>query len=451
MENPLTIDIGSEGGVLGSMLMDRKMIPGVREVIQDRFYFTKIEHQILFAVLCDLHENTDPNIEWDLVLVRDVLRQEGTLSAIGGVECLVRLCESVPTVANAVHYAACVKAAYRRRQIAQFGTSLLKMATEPNEISEVINTAISDLNELSAETEDRTKTDGSQAVKSLIEDSIHKRRIIIQMPWRIVNGLTMALQPATVTLLCGTPGASKSFAALEIMQSALNVGHRAAYYALEDSAAFHLSRMLAQKTGLSGLTSPQWIYENPIIATAAHDENKDWLVEMGRYIEASGDRQATYGNIVSWSMRMARSGCKLLIIDPVTAIQHTARQVWAEDNEFLQRIKHISTNYGCAILLVTHPAKCEGKPSMEMLAGGACFSRFSQTILWLEYHESKTSSIRFDCGTSEETHNRTLHILKARLSKGQGKRVAMTFTDGLLLKEHGAIVKTKRQKDLYED
>lgn len=447
MNNPLTVDIGSEGGVLGSMILDRESIPVVRGVIGDRFFFSKVEHQILYDTLCRLHESVEPQVNWDLVLLRSALRGEGKLDAVGGVEYLVRICESLPTTANAEYYAKCVRAAYRRKQIADMGASIGNCATEPSDLREIVNTALSDLQELSADIDDTPKQNGADAVKSLIEESISGIRKVVRLPWRSVSSLSNALQPGTVSLLCGSPGASKSFAALEIIQHVLGEGHTAAYYALEDSKAFHLARMLSQKTGLSGLTNPEWIHENPIIATAAHQENEKWLIDTGRLIEASSGGQATYGDLSSWMLKMSRSGCRVLIIDPVTAIRHTSRQAWAEDNDFLQRIKRTAVDYGCSVLLVTHPAKCEGKPSMEMLAGGASFSRFAQTIFWLEYHEQKTSDVRFDCGTADTSHNRTLHILKARLGKGQGVRVAMTFTDNLILKEHGVIMKKKKRKD----
>lgn len=451
MTTPLTVDIGSEGGVLGSMLLDRETIPLVRDVILDRYYFSKPEHQLLYGLLCDQHEVVEPDVQWDLVLIRNALRDTGKLDAVGGVEYLVRLAETLPTSANAVYYAKCVRAAHRRRQISQLAQNVASAAVSPSELRQVVNDALGDLQELSSEFDETPHQNGAEAVRSLIDDSINRRRMVVHLPWRVIDSLTTALQPGTVSLLCGTPGASKSFAALQIMAASLDDGHPAGYFALEDSKGFHLSRLLAQKTQLSGLTNPEWIYDNPIVAQAAHDENTQWLNRMGSTVEASGQGQATYGDLASWTLRMAKAGCKLLIIDPVTAIRHTSRQVWSEDNDFLQRIKRIAVNYGCSLVLVTHPAKCEGKPSMELLAGGACFSRFAQTILWLEYHEAKSSDIRFDCGTMDTTHNRTVHILKARLGKGQGKRIAMTFTDGLVLKEHGAIVKKKKNKDLYDE
>ena len=79
---------------------------------------------------------------------------------------------------------------------------------------------------------------------------------------------------------------------------------------------------------------------------------------------------------------------------------------------------------------------------MNQLAGGAAYSRFSQTILWLESHNEKASRVKTTCGTTEMDHNRTLHILKARNGKGQGVKVACNFeSESLTLSEQGIIVK----------
>ena len=76
------------------------------------------------------------------------------------------------------------------------------------------------------------------------------------------------------------------------------------------------------------------------------------------------------------------------------------------------------------------------------LAGGAAYSRFAQTILWLESHAEKISQVKTDCGRTEIEHNRTLHLLKARNGRGQGVKLAFNFQgESLTLREEGIIVK----------
>lgn len=299
--------------------------------------------------------------------------------------------------------------------------------------------------ESAGEVADVVPIDGAQAVKELINDSIQKRRQVIRMPWSVTCRLTAALQPGTVTIFCGSPGASKSFAALELL-AYVQDNHPAAYFALEDSRGFHLVRLLAQKTETPGLTNPNWIEQNPIIAKSAHAENTEWLSRMGRAVDAADGGQVTYSRLISWVLQRASAGNKLLVMDPITVVQYQTPRTWNEDDEFLQRVKRIAVDFGVAVLLISNPSKIIGAPGLESLAGGAAFSRFAQTILWFEAHEVKTSDVRFICGCSPANYNRTIHIVKARLGQGQGLRIAATFTDSLRLIEHGVVVKRKQKR-----
>ena len=442
MANTLTENINAEGAVLGSMLLDMSCIMQVHNILKDCYYFRKEEHRILYKTLCDLSETTGG---WDLIVVRDALKERDSLDAVGGVEYLVKLVENTPTAANAVYYAGLVHKAYKRRRLAEQGLALHKAAMEPGDVQEALQCATSDLHELAAEVNRDTIQDSSDAIKAVIDDSIHHRRSIVKMPWSFLGGMTNALQPGTVTILCGSPGASKSFATMEILDCAIDTGSPAAIFELEDSKVFHLLRILAQKSELPGLTNPEWIAANPELSKGAQSENSAWLSRIGQAIDADGGGLVTYDTLTAWALRRVRAGCKLLIVDPVTAVQHKSQKSWQEDNDFLQKIKRMSVDYGASILLVTHPSKLQGAPGMEGLAGGATFSRFSKTVIWLEAHDYKTSTVRFDMGTVATEHNRTIHILKSSLGRGQGLRIAATFTDTLRLIEHGVIIKKAKE------
>lgn len=441
MADTLHENINAEGCVLGSMILDPDCIGSVRAILKDQCYFSKIEHRILYDVLCGMADTTEV---WDLVLIRDALRSQGMMDAVGGFKYVVALAETLPTTANAEYYAKCVLSSYKRRRIAEHAETLRQAAMQPGDVQAALQGVTSDLHDLSGETDGKEAMDGAAAVKTLLDDSIHHRRQIIKMPWGMTASLTAALQPGSVTIFCGSPGASKSFAVLELLAFVFASNTTADYFALEDSKGFHLMRCLAQRTELPGLTNPDWIEQNPEIAKAAYSENADWLSRLGRSIDADGGGAVHYDTLAAWSLRRVRSGCKLLIIDPITAVQHKTRQSWTEDNDFLQRIKRTAVDYGAAVILVTHPSKLQGMPGMEGLSGGATFSRFAQTVLWLEAHDYKQSDVRFWCGTDTVDHNRTLHLLKTRLGQGQGKRIAATFTDTLRLIEHGAIIKQKK-------
>lgn len=116
----------AEAAVLGSMLLDRECIGDVIEHINaDCFSLT--EHRIIFESILSLYEG---NSEIDLVLLRDELKKRKSLDAVGGVDYLVRIAESVPSSANAAYYARIVKDKSMLRDLAHACGQIINDACE---------------------------------------------------------------------------------------------------------------------------------------------------------------------------------------------------------------------------------------------------------------------------------------------------------------------------------
>lgn len=279
-------------------------------------------------------------------------------------------------------------------------------------------------------------------VLKIIERTISGERRAIPTPWQTLNGLTHALLEGTVCLLCGNVGASKSFMVLQLAANLIGEGVRVAVFELEEDRDFHLLRILAQKAHKPGLTDPEWVMAHPDEARQAWTDHRDGLEAIGRAIRVSPDTQPTLEQVAVWVEDRAKAGYRVIVVDPVTVAAHTRRDSWEEDNAFLQRAKRAATDYGSSILLVTHPVKAVSLPDVNQLAGGVCYSRFSQTILWLESHDAKDSLTKTLCGTIEVRHDRTVYILKSRNGKGQGLRLAFKFDgESLSLGEQGVLLK----------
>lgn len=432
----------AEGAVLGSIILDPKTLPAVKDILRDAYYFVKPEHRIIYAAL---NEMADADTGWDLVVLRNILTSRKQLHAIGGVDYMVKLAETVPSAANAAHYANQVHDAYKRRKMTELAKALVAASEDEADVNTHLAELQGDLSELIAENTETRNGDGLEMITKKIDQSGKMQGREIHMPWSTINSLTFALQPGMVTIICGTPGASKSFAAMEILTSATVAGVRTNYFALEHSTDFHLMRALAQHCRIPELTNPNWVANNTIVAKAAAKDNADWLRQMGDHIDTQADGKTTYAKLLNWTLQQARSGSRLIIIDPVTAVQHLGSRIWDEDNEFVHKLKRILVAYQTAAILITHPPKTNSLPGMESMAGGAAFQRFTQTILWLEAHDEKESDVRYPTGTETTKHNRTIHLAKSTLGPGRGSCIAATFTNELRLIEHGVITKRKKK------
>lgn len=293
---------------------------------------------------------------------------------------------------------------------------------------------------------DRAKTKGiATGVGDLIEDCISGKREAIRWPWSGLGGLTKALLPGTITLLCGNVGASKSFMQLQAAEYWHDNGIKFALYELEEDKDYHLQRTLAQVSNNSGMTDPDYIQENPEISRSTYEEHREYLDCFGASVHAMPETQITMPQMTNWIEGRAKAGCRVIAIDPVTAIASEGKKIWDADSSFLNGVKRITVNYKCSVVFVTHPIKAVSLPDVGQLAGGAAYSRFCQTILWLESHNEKTNQVKTPCGTIDIEHNRTLHILKARNGKGQGVRLACKFESAsLLLTETGIIMRDKK-------
>jgi len=281
-------------------------------------------------------------------------------------------------------------------------------------------------------------------IQQRLADITAGRYVCIDWPWDYVSRFTRALLPGTVTLLVGNPGASKSFMALQAFSFWNELDLRTSLYEVEEDRTFHLTRALAQRTGQADITDPNWVKENSQLVERLIADNREFLDDFGRCLYASPNTQPTLAQLAQWIEQQAKIGCRIIGIDPITSAERGG-EPWVVDSKFLQAIKRTATDYHCSIILVTHPIKAVSFPDLSQVAGSAAYQRFSQTILWLESHDEKSSKVRTAVGTTEMNYNRTLHILKARNAKGMGLKLAFRFEcDSLTLNELGLVMKERK-------
>jgi len=378
----------------------------------------------------------------DLITVRDALIGRGELQGAGGVAYLVEIMEELPSAENIEYYARLVVQYYNARQIQQHAQAIAEISadatlTEAEKVAAIEKDYYTRLSPCIAEWRD----DIVDEVMTIVEDSISGKRAVLGMPWKRLSAGTKAMLTGAVTLICGNPGASKSLMLLQAISYWMQQGISCAVYELEDGAAYHCMRALAQQTCTAGMTDSDWIRDNPTEALTVARDNVDFVQSMGGVITACDTTLPTLDQLADWVETRAREGKRVIAIDPVTLAVHARKDIWNEDRAFLERVKRAAVKHQCSIILVTHPTKLNTGPSLESLAGGAAYGRFCQSAIWLENHEPKTSLVRQDCGTDDLEYNRTIHILKARNGAGQGMKLACRFDrNSLTIQEEGLIM-----------
>jgi KaiC/GvpD/RAD55 family RecA-like ATPase len=288
----------------------------------------------------------------------------------------------------------------------------------------------------------------SADVAGLIEDTITGKRKAIEWPWKRFGNMTNALLPGTVTLICGDPGSTKSFFLIEALAYWYNAGIKVACYELEEDRKYHLLRALAQLTGNSHVLDCDWVKDNPEESRQAVQAQIDTLNGLGRCIWESPTAQCTLNQLAEWVEKMAKAGCRVIAIDPVTAAE-PADKPWVADSRFIMRVKKAVNESGSSLILITHPKKGrKGNVGLDDLAGSAAYARASQTVVWIEYlTEYKKYNVKGDLGPFEVEANRTVYLAKTRNGRGQGFELAYRFSgETLKFAEQGIVIKEIKEK-----
>ncbi|MHC4828625.1 MAG: DnaB-like helicase N-terminal domain-containing protein, partial [Planctomycetota bacterium] len=98
--------IEAEMCLLGSILLEPRVLGDVTFIIRDGADFYKPTNGAVYDVMVELY---DKNASLDIVQLNQQLVDQDILDAVGGQDYLVELASCVPTAANASHYARLVR------------------------------------------------------------------------------------------------------------------------------------------------------------------------------------------------------------------------------------------------------------------------------------------------------------------------------------------------------
>jgi replicative DNA helicase len=119
-------DLQAEQATLGSMLLSANALETVRQTLSSPDFF-RPAHQIVFEHITEMHKQSIPV---DAVTLNERLVASAQIAKVGGAPYLHTLLASVPTAANAGHYARIVRAKAVRRRLIEAGTRIAQIGRE---------------------------------------------------------------------------------------------------------------------------------------------------------------------------------------------------------------------------------------------------------------------------------------------------------------------------------
>jgi len=274
-------------------------------------------------------------------------------------------------------------------------------------------------------------------------DAVEAGRLrTIAWPWHYLTEGTQVLKNGTLVIISGGPGAAKSLFVLQAIRFWLAAGEKVTYYGMEGTRESYMMRCLSQCSGVSEVTRTDYVKDNAAEVRALRKSHEAELSRFADCLRIDGDMPAEFlDQIGVWIHNEAQRGQRLIICDPITLALKSGK-AWVADQRFVRGVNRTAREFGCNVLLVSHPEKGIEDPSLLNIAGGASYSRFSDGVLTVKKHDAISGTVATRMGRTEAEWDQTITIAKAKEGSLVGRRLAYEF-DGASLNtnEIGIIAK----------
>ena len=238
--------IEAEESVLGAVLLSSDAANIALERLHAEDFYRPAHQQIFEAVrkLFDTHEPIDA------VTVSEVLRRDGTLERIGGVESLTRILDAVPTASNIDYYAGIVDEHALRRRLMRVGGDIGSLA---GHLTEPITDVIDQAEQAVFQVAERRVGEGLTSIDPLLGPAIERAEELqrlgsdvtgIATGYKDLDRKLAGLHPTNLIIIAARPGMGKTALALNIAQNVAQRDIPVAIFSLEMSREEIVSRML---------------------------------------------------------------------------------------------------------------------------------------------------------------------------------------------------------------
>ena len=248
---PQALDL--EEAVLGAMMIDKKGIDEVIDILHpDVFY--KEAHQHIFEAIVQLFESSEPI---DLLTVSTRLKQNGRLDRIGGDFYLIQLTKKISSSAHIEYHARIILQKYIQRSLIKISNEIIEEAyDETTDVFDLLDDAEAKFYEVtqgnikkSAET---AQSLVMQAKKKIEEISNKEGLSGIPTGFDKLDKLTSGWQPSDLIIVAARPGMGKTALTLSMARNiAVDAGIPVAFFSLEMASVQLITRLISSETGLS--------------------------------------------------------------------------------------------------------------------------------------------------------------------------------------------------------
>ena len=391
----------AEMSVLGIAFLDERLISKIcEEVTRDMFFSEK--HQYIFDAITSLYKN---NIPLDITTIKDELDKKKTLNAVGGIEYIGEVIDSVVTTANLDYYIKIVKENWVRRNLIDTATSIVTESYDEEDINALLDNAEKNiLNAIKSRQASEFLPIGEvlrKAQENLEMLAKNNRPITgLSTGFYDLDKITAGLHGGELIILAARPGMGKTSFALNIATNAAGTTKKAiAIFNLEMSAEMLVNRMISSVGGIDSYK-----------LTTGQLQNNDWkkynealseLAETNIYIEDNAG--ITAAEIRAKCRRLAQKpeGLGLVVIDYLQLITSGNKRVESrqvEVSEISRSLKTMALELDVPVIALAQLSRSAEKrensqPMLADLRESGSLEQDADMVLFInrkDYYEAKS-------------------------------------------------------------
>ena len=394
-------NLDAEMSVLGIAFLDERLISKIcEEVTRDMFYSEK--HQHIFDAITSLYKN---NIPLDITTIKDELDKKKTLNAVGGIEYIGEVIDSVVTAANLDYYIKIVRENWVRRNLIDTATSIVTESYDEEDINALLDDAERDiLNAIKSRQASEFLPIGEvlrKAQENLEMLAKNNRPITgLSTGFYDLDKITAGLHGGELIILAARPGMGKTSLALNMATNAAGTTKKAiAIFNLEMSAEMLVNRMISSVGGIDSYK-----------LTTGQLQNSDWkkynealseLAETNIYIEDNAG--ITAAEIRAKCRRLAQKpeGLGLVVIDYLQLITSGNKRVESrqvEVSEISRSLKTMALELDVPVIALAQLSRSAEKrensqPMLADLRESGSLEQDADLVLFInrkDYYEAKS-------------------------------------------------------------
>ena len=237
-----------EEAVLGAMMIDKKGVDEVIDILQpDAFY--KDAHKHIFEAIFQLFTDSQPI---DLLTVSAQLKKNAKLDFY-----LIQLTQKISSSAHIEFHSRIILQKYIQRSLIRISSEIIEESyDETTDVFDLLDKAESKLYEVTQGNIKRSSETAQSLViqaKKRIEEIAGKEGLSgIATGFEKLDKITSGWQPSDLIIIAARPGMGKTAFVLSMARNiAIDFGHPVALFSLEMSSVQLITRLISSETGLS--------------------------------------------------------------------------------------------------------------------------------------------------------------------------------------------------------